>query len=171
MYVLRCCYVSAQKRAASQKQGLLPSSVGFADSFPPRGSLGLLQTRQNGAHPCLPLWGRCPSAAKDGEGQQRPYRPSQSASLTALPKGEPRDFRKSLLPQKTAGHFFTIHYYLLPQRTSLLRYDEIRISAQKPGGLPPGLSFISAALSSPPPAWRSLPALAAWSLRGWRSRI
>ena len=35
--------------------------------------------------------------------QQRSHRPSQSASLTALPKGEPRNFCKSALPQKRSG--------------------------------------------------------------------
>ena len=70
--------------------------------------------------PCLSLWERCPSAAshiplppplgevsersEDGEGQERRYRPSQSASLTALPKGEPGNFRKSpLLSKETTG--------------------------------------------------------------------
>ena len=35
--------------------------------------------------------------------QQRSHRPSQSASLTALPKGEPRNFCKPSLPQKGGG--------------------------------------------------------------------
>ena len=99
------------KRDAAQKQEPFPSSVRFADSFPPRGSLGLSQTCRCGTPPCLPLWGRCPSAAKDGEGQERPRRPSQSALLTALPKGEPRKFCKSALLWEN-GKLFIIHYPL-----------------------------------------------------------
>ena len=38
--------------------------------------------------------------------------PSQSASLTALPEGEPRNFCKSLLPKKDGGSL--LHYSLLP---------------------------------------------------------
>ena len=48
----------------------------------------------------LPL-GEVSEHSEDGEGQQLPYRPSQSASLTSLPKGEPRGFRRSAHIAKT----------------------------------------------------------------------
>ena len=74
----------ALKRATAQNLPPSSSSVGFADSFPSRGSLMVCKST------CLPLWGRWPSEAKAGEGT---CRPSQSPAATALPKGEPRALR------------------------------------------------------------------------------
>ncbi len=51
---------------------------------------GCTTARKNGAHlPCLSLWERWPSAART-ERENRGAKPSQSPSVTALPKGEPR---------------------------------------------------------------------------------
>ena len=81
-------YVLPHRRWRSATDNVLIPSVACGDSFPwsPREALDLRKPTALALHPCLSLWGRCPSEVTDGEGQQRPYRPSQSASLTALPK-------------------------------------------------------------------------------------
>ena len=56
-----------------------------------KGSRCLFATQQHGARPCLPLWGRCPSAAKDGEGQGRsPHRPGDTQSQIRARQRRPR---------------------------------------------------------------------------------
>ena len=82
------------------KPGCNTLSVTFGDSSPKGRAKGAL-ARKNGAHPCrlayragtpcLSLWERWPSAARTERGN-RAAMPSQSPSVTALPKGEPRGY-------------------------------------------------------------------------------
>jgi hypothetical protein len=72
------------------KPGCNTLSVTFGDSSPKGRAKGVYHGTKNGAHlPCLSLWERWTSAARTERGNRGAI-PSQSPSVTALPKGEPR---------------------------------------------------------------------------------
>ena len=72
------------------KPGCNTLSVAYGDSSPKGRAKGVYHGTKNGAHlPCLSLWERWLSAART-ERENRGAIPSQSPSVTALPKGEPR---------------------------------------------------------------------------------
>ena len=90
--------VAERSEDGEGKPGCNALSVTCGDSSPGGRAKGAL-ARKNGAHPCrlayragtpcLSPWERWPSAARTERGNRAAI-PSQSPSVTALPKGEPR---------------------------------------------------------------------------------
>ena len=102
------------KTRSSSKTRTLPLISRLRRQLPPKGKpWGFCNPTAFAPHPCLSLWERCPSAAKDGEGQQGG--PSQSPAATALPEGEPSTLSVSFADSSPKGRakgmscFMTTH--------------------------------------------------------------